>query len=102
MFSETNGLAQPAVLLTIACEEVLKDSLLSLLKNLKVRSYTIAYVEAADRYGVALGNPLSPSNTEIKAIVSREVSDVVLHTLRTHLSEHPIVAYRQEVEALMD
>jgi hypothetical protein len=103
MFSETNGLAEPAVLLTIACEEILKDSILSLLKSLKVRSYTVSRVEASDRYGTHMGDTTDPSNnSEIKAIVSREISDVVFHTLQKHLSDHPVIAYRHEVEALVN
>ncbi|NJN86937.1 MAG: hypothetical protein HC881_12375 [Leptolyngbyaceae cyanobacterium SL_7_1] len=103
MFSETNGLAEPAVLLTIACEEVVKDSILGLLKNLQVQSYTVTRVAATDRYGTSMGEATGATdNSEIKAIVSREVSDVVLHTLQKYLSDRPIIAYRQEIEALVN
>lgn len=98
----TSDLTQPAVLLTIVSEAILKDSLLALLKNLKVRGYTVHHVEAQDSYGTLMGNtPGDTTNIEIRAIVTREISDVVLHTLQKHRGDHPVLAYRQEVETLL-
>jgi hypothetical protein len=102
MFAESD-LTQPVVLLTIVSEEVLKDSIIGLLKNLKVRGYTLCQVVAEDRYGQTMGSvPGDGTNVEIKALMSREISEVVLHTLKTHRGEHAVIAYRQEVEALTD
>ena len=96
-------LVKPAVLLTIVCEAVLRDSIIGLLKTLKVRGYTISQVEAEDSYGRLMGTALGDNtNIEIKTIVSLEISDVVLHTLQKHRGEHPVIVYRQNIETLVD
>lgn len=95
------GPAQPAVLVTIICEEVLRDSVLMLLKGLKVKGHIINYVAAEDQRGVILGSTLDAmTNLEIRAIVPREISEVIFHTLQKHRGDHAVIVYRQDIEAL--
>ena len=95
------------VLVTIVSEEVLKESIISLLRNLKVRGLTVSRVEAEDAFGRSMGTgttEASPEsrNVEIKILVPAEVSDVILHTLHKYRGEHAIIAYRYNVEAIPD
>lgn len=102
MFAQSN-IAEPAVLLIIVCEEILLESLLNLLKNLKVRGYTIARVAAQDRLGQVIGNGTDDfTNVEIKAIATKEVSEVVMHTLQKHRGDHRVLVYRQDIEVMVD
>ncbi len=101
MFTETS-LAQPSVLLTVVCETTLKDNMLKLYKNLKVRGYTITSLAAAeDCYGTTMGSDVEHSIIEIKALVSKEISDVVMHTLRLHRGDNPVIVYRHDVETML-
>lgn len=101
-FTESD-LVEPAVLLTVVCEVVLKDPIVGLLKNLKVKGYTMRPVSGEDK----LGQPMQwregeATHVEIAAVMTKEVSDVVLHALKTHRGDHTILMYRQNVEALLD
>jgi hypothetical protein len=98
---------QPMVLVTIVSEEVLKESIISLLRNLKAQGFTVSRVEAEDRFGHPIGSSTTAAapenrNVEIKVLVSAEVSDVILHTLHKYRGEHTIIAYRYNVEAIPD
>ncbi len=110
---EDSSLAQPAVLVTIVTEAVLKDSLVTLLKNLKVKSYTISPVEGAERRVEQLtaGSESQPeasrethieTQIEIRTIVSREVSNLLFHVLKEQQRSFAIIVYRQAVEAMLD
>jgi nitrogen regulatory protein PII len=107
--SSLDELVQPAVLVTIICEAVLKDSVVSLLRNLKVKGYSVSVVEGAGHYE-AVGESGTETlvvnsvetNVEIRAIVSKELSNVVLYALREQRQHFAITAYRQTVEALAD
>jgi nitrogen regulatory protein PII len=109
-------LVQPAILVTIICEAVLKDSVVDLLRNLKVKGYSVSAVEGAGRYE-AIGGTSSETdeigtetlvkdsvatNVEIRAIVSKELSNVVLYALKEQQRHFAITAYRQTVEALSE
>lgn len=106
---EQFSLVDPAVLVTIVSETILKDSLIMLLTQLKVRSYTVSQVQGAGRYtrrsadpraGMS-GSEMIETNLEIKAIVSQELSNVILYTLKEQQRDFALFVYRQPVEALI-
>jgi hypothetical protein len=106
-----DDLVQPAMLVTIICEAVLKDSVVGLLKNLKVKGYSISAVEGAGRYEAIGGTgntetetlvSNAETNVEIRAIVSKELSNVLLYALKEQQQHFAITAYRQTVEALAE
>jgi len=112
---EQVSLVQPATLVTIATEAVLKDSIVALLKNLKVKGYTITEVSGEGRcprlVEVVAGEGAETTTgtkvemhiatpIEIRAIVSQDLSNVILYALKEYQHEFAIVAYRQTVEAL--
>jgi nitrogen regulatory protein PII len=105
-------LVQPAFLVTIVCEAVLKDSVVGLLKNLKVQGYTVTDVAGRGRYGSfdnadddAVAQEIARMTeveleVEIRALVSKDLSSVILHALKEQQKNFTIMAYRQTVEAL--
>ncbi|GAB4378386.1 MAG: hypothetical protein Kow00121_30090 [Elainellaceae cyanobacterium] len=103
------SLVEPAFLLTIVSEAVLKDSIITLLKNLKVASYTVSEVQGEGRQMRRSANPEAEESlsnmvaitVEIRAIVSQELSNVILYALKEQQREFVIYAYRQQVEALI-
>ena len=112
---EQTSLVEPAMLVTIVTEAVLQDSLITLLKSLKVKGYTITPVRGESRYSrlveaaaeasgeTATETRLETSvetNVEIRAIVSQETSNVILYALKEHQHQFVIMAYRQAIEAL--
>jgi nitrogen regulatory protein PII len=111
--SSLDELVQPAVLVTIICESVLKESVVSLLKNLKVQGYTVAEVEGEGRFESlrkvssnsdseeeSLTIPSVETQVEVRALVSKDLSNVILHVLKEQQKNFAIMAYRQTVEAL--
>jgi hypothetical protein len=102
MFTNSSTLVEPGVLLTLVCEDVLKESLLKLFQNLKVRGYSITPAQAENRYGERIGEWEGDRlGIEIKVLVSTEISDVILHAIQQNLSEFPVLAYRQTVEVFL-
>ena len=112
---EQTSLVEPATLVTIVTEAVLQDSLVTLLKNLKVKGYTITPVRGESRYSRLIeataetgGETATETrveigvetNVEIRAVVSQETSNVILYALKEHQHQFAIVAYRQAIEAL--
>lgn len=101
------SLVEPAYLVTVISESVLKDSLIRLLKNLKVKSYTVSAIQGEGRYMRRSAEP-EPSSSfvetsiEVRAIVSQELSNVILYALKEQQRDFAIFAYRQQVEALID
>jgi nitrogen regulatory protein PII len=105
-------LVDPAVLVTIVSETILKDSLIMLLTKLKVRSYTVSQVQGAGRTtrrsaapnaeGEAGSSEMVETNLEIKAIVSQELSNVILYALKEQQRDFVIFVYRQPVEVLIE
>ncbi len=92
---------QPAVLLTIISETVLRDRIIQLLKSYSVSGYTINQVQGEGGHGKRLGDIAGyNTNIEIKTIVSPEVSDDILWDLKKSHGEHALIAFRQNVEAL--
>jgi hypothetical protein len=94
-------LVQPAVLLTIISETVLRDRIVQLLKSLSVTGYTINQVQGEGGHGRRLGDIAGyNTNIEIKTLVSPEVSDAILWSIKEHQGNHALIAFRQNVEAL--
>jgi len=94
---------KPAVLLTIISETVLRDRIVKLLKQQGITGYTINQVQGEGSHGKRMGDiPGYNTNFELKTIVSPEISDVILPLLKEQKGNHALIAYRQDVEALID
>ena len=94
---------QPAVLLTVIAETVLKDAILHMFKSYSVSGYTMNQVQGEGSHGQRLGDMAGyNTNIEIKAIVSQEVSDSILWSIKDYKGKQAIMAFRQNVEALVD
>lgn len=94
---------QPAVLLTIIAETVLKDAIVSLFKSNNVSGYTINQVQGEGSHGKRLGDIAGyNTNIEIKTIVSVEVSDSIFWSIKDYQGKHGLIAFRQNVEALVN
>jgi nitrogen regulatory protein PII len=111
--SSLDELVQPAVLVTIICETVLRDSVVGLLKNLKVKGYTVTEAKGEGRYEAlpdasidseiaeaTLVASVIETQVEVRALVSKDLSNVILHALKEQQKNFAIMAYRQTVEAL--
>lgn len=113
---EDYSLTQPAVLVTILTDSALQSSLEKLLKNLKVYGYSVQSHAGAVKRVRPLGQ-LTPqadvatetevenydlANVEIRAVVSPELSNVILFALKEQQRQFPILVYRQKVEALIE
>lgn len=102
------SLTEPGFLVTIVSEAVLKDSIVKLLDNLKVKGYSVKSVEGGGRYARRLADPdttpeisSTVAYVEVQAIVSQELSNVILYALKEQQRDFAIFAYRQQVEVLM-
>jgi nitrogen regulatory protein PII len=92
---------QPAVLITIIGERVLKDRLVKLLKAKGVTGYTINEVQGEGGHGRRLGDIAGyNTNIEIKTVVPPEVSGDILSAIAEMRNGHALIAFRQDVEAL--
>lgn len=92
---------KPAVLITIIGETVLKDRIVQLLKGHNVSGYTINQVQGEGGHGRRMGDMAGyNTNIEIKTIVSPEVSDAILSSIKEHQGNHALIAFRQNIEAL--
>jgi hypothetical protein len=91
---------EPAVLITIIGETVLKERIVKLLKSHSVSGYTINQVQGEGGHGKRLGDMAGyNTNIEIKTIVSLEVSDAIFWALKEEQGKHALIAFRQNVEA---
>ncbi|MBF2049916.1 MAG: hypothetical protein EDM05_015580 [Leptolyngbya sp. IPPAS B-1204] len=110
---EDYSLTQPAVLVTILAEAILRSSIEKLLKNLKVYGYSVSEVDGVakrvQRFGTVPSEaaPTEIENyttvsIEIRAVVSAELSNVILYALKEQQREFAIVVYRQKIEALLE
>lgn len=94
-------LIKPAVLVVIIGETVLQDRIIKLLKDLGVNGYTLSQAQGAGRHGSRQGDLVGyNTNIEIKTVVSLEVSDAIFSGLTEYQSNHALIAFRQNVEAL--
>ncbi|AKG22658.1 P-II family nitrogen regulator [Calothrix sp. 336/3] len=91
---------EPAVLITIIGETVLKDRIVKLLKTHNVSGYTINQVQGEGGHGRRLSDLAGyNTNIEIKTIVSREISDAIFWGLQEEQRKHALIAFRHNVEA---
>ncbi|OUL20692.1 hypothetical protein [Nostoc sp. 106C] len=91
---------QPAVLITIIGETVLKERIVKLLKSYDVSGYTISQVQGEGGHGKRLADMAGyNTNIEIKTIVSLEVSDAIFCALKEEQGKHALIAFRHNVEA---
>jgi hypothetical protein len=94
---------QPAVLLTVIAETVLKDAIVQMFKTYSVSGYTMNQVQGEGSHGQRLGDMAGyNTNIEIKAIVSQEISDAILWSIKDYQGKQAIMAFRQNVETLVD
>ena len=90
-----------AVLVVIIGETVLQDRIINLLQDLDVTGYTLSQAQGAGRHGSRRGDMVSyNTNIEIKTVVSPEVSEAIFSGLVEYQSNHALIAFRQNVEAL--
>ena len=98
--SDSDAYLEPAVLVTIIGETVLKDSILNLLKSYDVSGYTISQVQGEGGHGRRLADLAGyNTNIEIKTIVSLEVSDAILSALKEYQGKRALIAFRHNIEA---
>ncbi|MBF2067711.1 MAG: hypothetical protein IGS39_25335 [Calothrix sp. C42_A2020_038] len=91
---------QPAVLITIIGETVLKDRIIKLLKSYHVSGYTINQVQGEGGHGRRLSDLAGyNTNIEIKTLVSLEQSNTILEALKQERGKHALIAFRHNVEA---
>lgn len=105
-----SSLTQPAVLVTILTESVLRESLEKLMQSIKVYGYSFSEVPGAIRRMRQFG-PL-PSSTEVetyiavdlemRVVVSAELANVILYTLKEYRREFALFIYQQKIEALLE
>jgi len=94
---------QPVILLTIIAETVLKDAIVKLFKSNNVSGYTINQVQGEGSHGQRLGDMAGyNTNIEIKTLVSKDVSDSILRSIKDYQGKHALIAFRQNVETLAD
>jgi len=94
---------KPAVLLTIISETVLRDKIVKLLKQQGITGYTINQVQGEGSHGKRMGDiPGYNTNFELKTIVSAETPDLILPLLQDIKGNHALIAYRQDVEILIN
>jgi nitrogen regulatory protein PII len=100
MSSEASSI-KTVTLLTIIAETVLKDAIIKLLKSHEVSGYTLNQVQGEGSHGRRLGDVEGyNTNIEIKTLVSLEVSDAILESIKDYQGNHALLAFRQNVEAL--
>ncbi len=91
---------QPAVLITIIGETVLKERIVRLLKSHSVSGYTITQVQGEGGHGKRLSDMAGyNTNIEIKTLVSSEVSDAIFLALKEEQGKHALIVFRHNVEA---
>ncbi|HEY9892326.1 MAG TPA: hypothetical protein V6D37_11065 [Candidatus Sericytochromatia bacterium] len=94
---------QPAILLTIIAETVLKDAIVKLFKSNNVSGYTINQVQGEGSHGQRMGDMAGyNTNIEIKTLVSKDISDSILRSIKDYQGKHALIAFRQNVETLVD
>jgi nitrogen regulatory protein PII len=92
---------KPAVLVVIIGETVLQDRIIELLQDLGVTGYTLSQAQGAGRHGSRQGDMVGyNTNIEIKTVVSLAVSEAIFSALTEYQSNHALISFRQNVEAL--
>ncbi len=94
-------LVKPAVLLTIIGETVLKEAIVNLLKSYGVNGYTITQVQGEGSHGRRMGDMAGyNTNIEIKTILSIEVSNDILRSIKDYQGKQAVIAFRSNIETL--
>jgi hypothetical protein len=92
-----------ATLLTIIGEAVLQDRLILLLTQANVSGYTILPAQGAGSHGKRMGDIAGyNTNIEIKTIVTAELSNQLLESLKPLQERNALIVFRQTVEGLFD
>lgn len=92
---------ESAVLVVIIGETVLQDRIIKLLKDLGVTGYTLSQAQGSGRHGSRKGDMVGyNTNIEIKIVVSQNMSEKIFSELAEYQSNHALIAFRQNVEAL--
>jgi hypothetical protein len=111
---EEYSLTQPAVLVTILSEAILRSSIEKLLKKLKVYGYSVSEVDGVAKRVQKFSSPpqtdaletaienYATTSIEVRAVVSPELSNVIIYALKEQQREFAILVYRQKVEALIE
>ena len=90
-----------AVLVTIITENVLRDSIIKLLKNKGATGFTLIEARGEGGHGTRMGDIVGyNTNIEIKTIVTLEVSDEIFRALAANRTNHALTAFRNNVELL--
>lgn len=90
-------------LVTIICESVLQDRLVHLLKTLEISGYTLQEARGSGGHGRRMGDIAGfLTNIELKVLVPLDLSEELFEHLQEYRSGHALIAFRQEVDALMD
>ncbi|MBD2771988.1 P-II family nitrogen regulator [Iningainema tapete] len=101
--SSESKTVQPAVLITIIGETVLQDRILQMLTSLGATGYTLTPARGVGSHGRQMGDIAGyNTNIEVKTIVSQSVSDDIFSSIADYKTHHALIAFRQNVEALMD
>jgi nitrogen regulatory protein PII len=88
-------------LITIVCEAIARDTLVSLLLDCEAKGYTVAAVEGWGAKGSRFADIPEDANIEIKTIVGEEKAERILQRLSTEvMSRFATVAYMSEVQVL--
>ncbi|WP_193196823.1 P-II family nitrogen regulator [Nostoc sp. MG11] len=102
MSSESKSV-QPAVLVTIIGQTVLQERILQMLTSLGATGYTLTPTRGVGSHGRQMGDIAGyNTNIEVKTIVLPEVSDAIFSSIADYQTPHALIAFRQNVEALMD
>lgn len=105
-----SSLTQPAVLVTILTESVLRESLEKLLQSIKVYGYSFSEVPGAVKRMRQFG-PIATTtevesyiltDLELRIIVSAEIANVIFYTLKEYRREFALFIYQQKIEALLE
>jgi hypothetical protein len=88
------------MLVTILAEALIESRLIEALQGLGVRGYSVSSCRG-DSIGTVRASEWEGDNVEIKTLVSKEMSEQILTTLRERFIENfAVVVYRTEVDIL--
>ena len=94
-------LVKPAVLLTIIAETVLKEAIVNMLKSYGVIGYTITQVQGEGSHGRRMGDMVGyNTNIEIKTVLSIELSNDILRSIKDYQGKQAVIAFRSNIETL--
>lgn len=90
-------------LVTIICESVLQDRIVGALKTLGIDGYTVQEARGAGRHGRRMGDIAGfNTNIELKTLMEPDLSDQLMSQLQEYQARYALVAFCQDVDALME